>query len=164
MAYFRRHGSETRRWGCCPASKFFGFPPSPSKTHLPKSVAAAHLRRNCRGQRPKMNKIISGTVTALGLAGAVFVAPVSAADVVGVRVGDVGLRFTIGNGHYYDRHHHRPAHGYPSDWKTYHHRQNLVSQPSAMERPEPSRLVSQLGLPRIDPALRHCAGKLRQPE
>jgi hypothetical protein len=71
-----------------------------------------------------MFRIISGAVIAIGMTGAVFVAPASATEVVGVHVGDIGLGFAVGNGHYYDRHHHRMAYSYPSDWKTYHHPQS----------------------------------------
>jgi len=73
----------------------------------------------------KMKNVLKSTVIALGLMGAVLMAasPVNAA-VVGVQVGGVGLGFQVGNGHYYDRNHHRQAYTYPSDWKTYHHPQS----------------------------------------
>jgi hypothetical protein len=73
-----------------------------------------------------MYKVLSGTVLALGLAGAAFLAtsPAVAAEVVGVHVGPVGLGFGVSNGHYYDRDHRRQAYSYPSDWKTYHHPQS----------------------------------------
>jgi len=72
-----------------------------------------------------MQKMLNGAIIALGLATATLMAagPASAAEVVGVHVGGVGLGFTVGNGHYYDRDHHRQAYTYPSDWKTYHHPQ-----------------------------------------
>lgn len=38
---------------------------------------------------------------------------------VDIQAGDMG--FSIGNGHYYDRRHHRREYTYPSDWRTYHH-------------------------------------------
>jgi hypothetical protein len=73
-----------------------------------------------------MNKLLNGAVIALGLAGAPLAAaiPAGAADIVGVQVGPVGLGFTVGNGNYYDRDHHRQSYTYPSDWRTYHHPQN----------------------------------------
>jgi hypothetical protein len=80
-----------------------------------------------------MQKFISCAVIALGLTGAVLAAsaPASAADVLGVHVGGVGLGITVGNGHYYDRHHHRVAYSYPSDWSAYHHPQSWYrSHPS----------------------------------
>jgi len=77
------------------------------------------------GKERQMKKFISGTVVALSLASALFAvtSQASAADVVGVHVGGVGLGFTVGNGHYYDSNHRRQAYTYPSDWKTYHHPQ-----------------------------------------
>jgi hypothetical protein len=73
-----------------------------------------------------MYRVMNGAIIALGLATATLVAaaPVSAEEVVGVHVGGAGLGFTVGNGHYYDRDHHRQAYTYPSDWKTYHHPQS----------------------------------------
>jgi len=73
-----------------------------------------------------MFKILSGTIISLGMIGATFAAtsPAAAAEVVGVHVGDVGLGFKIGNGHYYDRNHHRQSYTYPSDWQKYHHQQS----------------------------------------
>ena len=73
-----------------------------------------------------MYKLLNGAIIALGLATATLAAagPAGARDVVGVHVGDVGLGFTVGNGHYYDGHHHRQAYTYPSDWKSYHHPQS----------------------------------------
>jgi hypothetical protein len=70
-----------------------------------------------------MNKLLNGAVIALGIAGAPLMAafPAAAADVVGVHVSPVGLGFSVGNGHYYDRDHRRRAYTYPSDWRTYHH-------------------------------------------
>jgi hypothetical protein len=38
---------------------------------------------------------------------------------VEIQAGDLG--FSIGNGHYYDRHHRRQDYTYPSDWRRYHH-------------------------------------------
>jgi hypothetical protein len=72
-----------------------------------------------------MHKIISA-VLAVGLLGSsvAAIAPASAAEVVGIRVGGVGLGFTVGNGHYYDSDHRRVAYTYPSDWKSYHHPQS----------------------------------------
>jgi hypothetical protein len=77
------------------------------------------------GKEDNMHKIISGTIIALGMAGATFAAisPAAAEEVAGVHVGGVGLGFTVGNGHYYDSHHRRQAYSYPSDWSTYHHPQ-----------------------------------------
>jgi hypothetical protein len=73
-----------------------------------------------------MNKLLNSAVIALGLAGAPFAvaAPANAANLVGVHVGPVGLGFSVGNGHYYDRNHRRQAYTYPSDWRTYHHPQS----------------------------------------
>jgi hypothetical protein len=72
-----------------------------------------------------MHKMLNGAVIALGLATmALAASPAIAEEVVGVHVGGVGLGFTVGNGHYYDRDHHRQAYTYPSDWRTYHHPQN----------------------------------------
>jgi hypothetical protein len=73
-----------------------------------------------------MYKILNGAIIALGLAAAsvAVTGPVNAAEVVGVHVGGVGLGFTVGNGHYYDRDHHRQRYTYPSDWQSYHHRQS----------------------------------------
>ena len=73
-----------------------------------------------------MHKIISGTVISLGLIAGAFTATVPAvgAEVVGVHVGDVGLGFRVGNGHYYDRSHVRRSYTYPSDWHSYHHPQS----------------------------------------
>lgn len=73
-----------------------------------------------------MFKILSGTIISLGLIGATFAAtsPAAAAEVVGVHVGGVGLGFNVGNGHYYDRDHHRQSYTYPSDWQKYHHQQS----------------------------------------
>jgi hypothetical protein len=72
-----------------------------------------------------MHKMLNGAVVALGLATITLAAgsPAVAEEVAGVHVGGVGLGFTVGNGHYYDRDHHRQAYTYPSDWKTYHHPQ-----------------------------------------
>jgi hypothetical protein len=71
-----------------------------------------------------MHNTLRAAVIALGLAGASFVmlSPASAA-VVGVNVGPVGLGFTVGNGHYYDRNHRYQSYTYPSDWQTYRHPQ-----------------------------------------
>jgi hypothetical protein len=73
-----------------------------------------------------MYKMLNGAIIALGFATVTLAASgaANAKDVVGVHVGDVGLGLTIGNGHYYDRDHHRQAYTYPSDWKTYHHPQS----------------------------------------
>ncbi len=79
-----------------------------------------------------MYKLVNGTIVAIALVGASLTAasPAAAKDVVGVHVSDVGLGFTVGNGHYYDRDHHRQAYTYPSDWKTYHHPQSWYQQHS----------------------------------
>jgi hypothetical protein len=69
-----------------------------------------------------MYKFISGTVVALALT-ATAIAP-AFADVVGVHVGGLGVGISVGNGHYYDRHHRRVAYSYPNDWSTYHHPQS----------------------------------------
>lgn len=70
-----------------------------------------------------MYKAFHETIIVLGLAAAPFSAaiPASAAEAVGVHVGPVGLGFTVGNGHYYDRYHHRHWYTYPSDYRSYHH-------------------------------------------
>jgi hypothetical protein len=70
-----------------------------------------------------MFNVIRGSLVAVLLAGASFAvsAPASAAD-VGVSVGGIGI--SVGNGHYYDAHHHRQAYSYPADWKSYHHPQS----------------------------------------
>jgi hypothetical protein len=70
-----------------------------------------------------MYRILKITLAVAGLAGAALaVVPASAGEIVGVQVGGVGV--AIGNGHYYDRHHHRQDYTYPSDWKSYHHPQS----------------------------------------
>ncbi len=66
---------------------------------------------------------LKASVAAAALIGLAFSAvPASAqrdsAHVV-IQTGDLG--FSIGNGHYYDRHHRRQEYTYPSDWRTYHH-------------------------------------------
>lgn len=73
-----------------------------------------------------MRKLLNGAAIAIGLASASFAAtaPARAVDIVGVHVGPIGLGFTVGNGHYYDRHHHRQSYSYPADWRTYHHPQS----------------------------------------
>lgn len=72
-----------------------------------------------------MNKLLNSAVIALGLTTAPYMVAVPAnAAVIGAHVGPIGLGFSVGNGHYYDRHHHRQAYTYPSDWKTYHHPQS----------------------------------------
>jgi hypothetical protein len=78
-----------------------------------------------------MFNIVRGSLVAVLLAGTslAIVVPASAAEVVGVHVGGIGV--SVGSGHYYDAHHHRQAYSYPSDWKTYHHPQNWYrSHPS----------------------------------
>jgi hypothetical protein len=108
------------------APKVSGFLPLPSKARITQKLSyPAIALLPAMGKEWNMYKVFSGTIIALGLAGAVFAAtsPVSAAD-VGVNVGPIGLGFTVGNGHYYDRDHHRQAYTYPSDWKTYHHPQS----------------------------------------
>jgi hypothetical protein len=77
------------------------------------------------GKESKMYKVFSGAIIALGLTGATLAVatPVSAAE-IGVSVGGIGLGFTVGNGHYYDRNHRLVAYTYPSDWKTYRHPQS----------------------------------------
>ena len=66
---------------------------------------------------------LKGTVIAAALIGVAFSAVPASAQRDGARVeiqtGDLG--FSIGNGHYYDRHHRRQDYTYPSDWRTYHH-------------------------------------------
>ncbi len=72
-------------------------------------------------------KNVSGvSIITLALAGGMLgvTAPAFAREVVGVHVGDAGLGFSVGNGHYYDRHHRCMAYSYPSDWRTYHHPQS----------------------------------------
>jgi hypothetical protein len=74
------------------------------------------------GKEQSMHKFISVTLAAACLAGASFAAaPALARETVGVQVGDVGI--AVGNGHYYDRHHHRHAYTYASDYKSYNHPQ-----------------------------------------
>jgi hypothetical protein len=70
--------------------------------------------------------MLNGAVIALGLASVTLATagPAIAEEAIGVHVGDVGLGFTVGNGHYYDRDHHRRDYTYPSDWRTYHHPQD----------------------------------------
>ena len=65
-----------------------------------------------------------GSLAVALLVGASFAvtAPASAAG-VGINIGGGGVGISVGNGHYYDRHHHRQAYSYPSDWKAYHHPQ-----------------------------------------
>lgn len=72
-----------------------------------------------------MKNLVVVAFSALVLGGTAFevAVPANAAEVVGVHVGGVGLGVRVGNGHYYDRHHHRQSYSYPSDWSTYHHRQ-----------------------------------------
>ena len=72
-----------------------------------------------------MFNIVRGSLALALLTGAslALAVPDSAAD-VGVHVGGLGLGISVGNGHYYDRHHHRQAYSYPSDWKSYHHPQS----------------------------------------
>jgi hypothetical protein len=79
-----------------------------------------------------MFNIIRGSLVAALLAGTSFaLAAPASADVVGVHVGGLGVGVSVGNGHYYDEHHHRQAYNYPSDWKTYHHPQTWYrSHPS----------------------------------
>lgn len=70
-----------------------------------------------------MFKFLNVSLAVACLAGASFVTvPAVARDVIGVHVGDLGI--SVGNGHYYDRHHHRQNYTYPSDWKAYHHPQS----------------------------------------
>ena len=73
-----------------------------------------------------MRKLLKGAIIAIALTGATFAAavPASAAEIVGVHIGSVGLGFKVGNGHYYDRNHHARSYTYPSDWKTYNHPQS----------------------------------------
>ena len=73
-----------------------------------------------------MRSAFIGSILAVGLATApiLTINPASAAEVVGVHVGGVGLGFKVGNGHYYDRNHRRRSYTYPSDYKTYHHNQS----------------------------------------
>ena len=68
-----------------------------------------------------MHKSFKATAIAAALIGVAFSAvPASAQrDRVEIQAGDLG--FSIGNGHYYDRHHHRQDYTYPSDWRRYHH-------------------------------------------
>jgi hypothetical protein len=67
-----------------------------------------------------MNRIFKCAIAALALGGLAATA-VNAAEVVGVRVGDAGVGFTVTHGSYYDGRHHRHYYNYPSDWRTYHH-------------------------------------------
>jgi hypothetical protein len=77
-----------------------------------------------------MYKSLKATAIAAALIGVAFWAmPASAQRDEGrdnghvvIQAGDVGV--SIGNGHYYDRHHHRQTYSYPSDWKAYHHPQS----------------------------------------
>ena len=68
-----------------------------------------------------MYKSFKASIIAAALIGVAFSAvPASAQrDRVEIQAGDLG--FSIGNGHYYDRHHHRQDYTYPSDWRRYHH-------------------------------------------
>ena len=59
-----------------------------------------------------------GTATTMASAATVVRAGTSRA---GVAIVVPGLGFTVNNGYYYDRRHHRQAYRYPSDWQTYHH-------------------------------------------
>jgi len=70
-----------------------------------------------------MKNLFGVSIIALAFAGGILGAasPASARDEVRVHVGDSGLGFTVGNGHYYDRHHRRQNYSYPSDWRSYHH-------------------------------------------
>jgi hypothetical protein len=88
----------------------------------------------------KMNNVLKGTIIALGLTSALVMAagPASAAT-IGVRVGDLGLGFKVGNGQYYDRNHHRQTYSYPSDWKSYSHSQSWYrSHPQWNDHSNPS--------------------------
>ena len=67
-----------------------------------------------------MRNFLNVTLAVVCLAGASLMAvPAAAREAVEMRAGD--LRISVGNGHYYDRHHHRQSYTYPSDWKSYHH-------------------------------------------
>lgn len=68
-----------------------------------------------------MRKALIGSLMALGMSIAPIVTTANAAEVVGVHIGGVGLGFTVGNGHYYDRYHRRHSYTYPSDYRSYHH-------------------------------------------
>jgi len=105
--------------------KASGVLPLPSKARYPKLSCLATALLSAIGKDQIMHKIISGTIITLGLAGAIFATavPASAAG-ASIHVGGGGVGFTVGNGHYYDRHHHRQSYTYPSDWKAYHHPQN----------------------------------------
>lgn len=70
-----------------------------------------------------MYRLLSVTLAAVCLAGASLVAmPAAARDAIGAQVSDLGI--SVGNGHYFDRHHHRHSYTYPSDWKSYNHPQS----------------------------------------
>jgi len=75
------------------------------------------------GKEYFMRNLLNVSLTVACLLGASFAAvPAVAKDVIGLQVGDLGI--SVGNGHYYDRHHHRQSYTYPSDWKSYHHPQS----------------------------------------
>jgi hypothetical protein len=70
-----------------------------------------------------MRNLIQSTLAVACLVGiSLSTMPADAAGSVGVHIGDLGV--SIGNGHYYDRHHRRQAYTYPSDWKSYNHPQS----------------------------------------
>ena len=75
------------------------------------------------GKEQQMYTSFKGAVIAAALIGVAFsAAPASAQRDRGhveIQAGDLG--FSIGNGHYYDHHHHRQDYTYPSDWRRYHH-------------------------------------------
>jgi len=67
-----------------------------------------------------MRNFLNVTLAVVCLASASFMAvPAAAREAIDMRAGDLSI--SVGNGHYYDRHHHRQSYTYPSDWKSYHH-------------------------------------------